>query len=319
MHRAIKVAAKVAGVLLLALVSLGALLTAQAFVARRRRPPGPASPEQVRTELFGEKLSGQPLELAMIGDSLAAGLGADDPEDSAGVLLARGLVAASGRPVQLRNAGVIGAESKDLAGQIARLTQRGVRLEVVVIIVGGNDIMHSQRIGAAVQHLATAVRALRHRGCEVVVATCPDMGTVRLFDQPLRFIAHLLSRLLATAQTIVVLRAGGRTVSLADTIGPSFMQDPDAMFSEDRLHPSSHGYAHAAEALLPSVCAAAGEWGGWKFDLPRRIYGRARPMRWLVWLAFWAVRHGGSEVSPVHRTGRRLVHVVWRPGVPRAQ
>ena len=84
------------------------------------------------------------------------------------------------------------------------------------------------------------------------------MGTVRPFFQPLRFFAHWLSRLLATTQTIVVLRNGGRAVSLADTVGPIFRQAPRLMFSTDSLHPSALGYARAAEVLLPSVCAAAG-------------------------------------------------------------
>lgn len=319
MRTALKVVVSMMGMLCFAVAPLGGLLVAQAFLARHRRPPGEGSPVQVRSWLIGGDNTGTPLELALMGDSLAAGLGADEPRETVGVLLARGLAAASERPVQLRNVAVVGSESKHLAEQVANLTSTNSQLEVVVIIVGGNDVLHLQSIGASVQHLATAVRELRSRGCEVVVGTCPDMGTVRLFAQPLRLLAHFLSRLLAAAQTIVVLRAGGRTVSLADTVGPIFTREPVTMFSSDRVHPSSLGYSRAAEALLPSVCAAAGIWGGWKLSLPHRIHWRERDIRWMAPLAFWAVRHAGAEASPVPGAQPPRVHVVWRPGNPRTQ
>lgn len=311
MRKTLRAVAAITGGMLLGVVGAGALMVLEATRARRRRPPEPAVPVQVRSWLVPGDAGGEPLELAIVGDSLAAGLGAEEPNESVGVLLAKGLAAASGRPVQLRNVAVVGAESKDLAGQIENLTNPHVHLEVVVIVIGGNDVLHLQSIGASVQYLDEAVRELRRRGCHVVVATCPDMGTVRLFAQPLRLVAHFLSRLLAMTQTIVVLRAGGRTVSLADTLGPSFLRHPSLVFSADQVHPSSRGYAVAAGVLLPSVCAAAGDWGGWKLSVPHRIYRRRRHIRWLVWLAFWAVHHAGSEVSRVPGHHGDLVQIAW--------
>lgn len=281
------------------LAGLAALMFLESVWARQRWIPEATPPTRVRLGVFGDESDGEPLELAILGDSLAAGTGAASLEDTVGVRLAKGLAAESGRPVRLRNAAMVGAESKDLASQIAHLTHPEAELEVVVIVVGGNEIIHLHRVGAAVQYLDSAVRYLRRRGCRVVVATCPDMGAVKLLSQPLRFIAHLLSRLLATAQTIVVLRAGGRTVSLADTLGPVFKQHPDDMFSSDHLHPSSRGYARAAEVILPSVCAAAGAWTGQEVRLPHRIYRRDPHIHRLAWLAFRAVRRAGSEVSTV--------------------
>ena len=317
MNPMLKVLAATGRAVVFAVSGVAALLILQAYLARWRRRPELVPHVQVRSGLFGDEATGKPLELAILGDSLAAGFGANDSDDTVGVLLAKGLVAASEQPVQLRNVAMVGAESKDLAAQIAHLEHPDVKLEVVVIIVGGNDVLRFQRIGASVQYLASAVRDLRRRGCHVVVATCPDMGTVRLFAQPLRLLAHLLSRLLATAQTIVVLRAGGRTVSLADTLGPSFKRQPADMFSADHIHPSSEGYARAAEVLLPSVCAAAGYWGGWKLSLPHRIYWREQRMPWLVWLAFWAARHAGAEVTTVQQHRGKLVHLEWpHKGLP---
>jgi hypothetical protein len=100
------------------------------------------------------------------------------------------------------------------------------------------------------------VRRLRERGTAVVVGTCPDLGTVEPIPQPLRYLARRWSRQLAAAQTVAVVEAGGRTVSLGDLLGPEFDARPREMFSADRFHPSAAGYAQAAAALLPSVCAA---------------------------------------------------------------
>lgn len=288
--------------------AVGLLTVVEGFWARQRLFPTQILDVSGRTGLFGDAYEGEPIELALLGDSLAVGVGAEDPDQTVGVLLANGVASASRRPVRLRNVAVIGSESKDLSAQIDALVDDGVHLQVVVILVGGNEVMHLQSIGTAVQHLSTAVRDLRQMGCHVVVATCPDMGTVRPFSQPLRFFAHWLSRVLATAQTIVVLRSGGRSVSLADTLGPLFRREPTLMFSTDHLHPSSHGYTRAAEVLLPSVCAAASLWTGEVVSVPHRVYRRDR-RRPLAWFAFRAARRAGTELNAAHHRGQRLVEV----------
>ena len=127
-------------------------------------------------------------------------------------------------------------------------------------MIGANDVTSRTRPSEAVEHLGRAVRRLRADGAEVVVCTCPDLGTVEPIAQPLRLVARVWSRQLAAAQTIAVVEAGGRTVSLGDVLGPEFAARPKEMFSADRFHPSAAGYAAAAAVTLPSVCAAVGLW-----------------------------------------------------------
>ena len=62
------------------------------------------------------------------------------------------------------------------------------------------------RARLAVRYLVDAVRTLRDAGCEVVVGTCPDLGTIRPIQPPLRWLARRWSRQLAAAQTV----GGGR-------------------------------------------------------------------------------------------------------------
>ena len=88
------------------------------------------------------------------------------------------------------------------------------------------------------------------------MATCPDLGTVKPVPQPLRAVMRRASRKLAHAQAQATWAEGGRVVSLGSRLGPEFDDRPDVMFAEDRFHPSTEGYAAAAQALLPEVIAA---------------------------------------------------------------
>ncbi|NYI68881.1 SGNH/GDSL hydrolase family protein [Spelaeicoccus albus] len=306
-NKLLKAGGALGGAVVGAVTAVGIVTVLEGFWARERLHPAAPITTKAPSGTFGDDLPGDPVKLAMFGDSLAVGVGADGPDGSVAVMLARGLSKESGRPVHLYNQAVIGCESRGLPAQVSALGALGVKPDVAVIVVGGNDLMHLQRTGPAVQFLSEAVRTLRMLGCEVVVATCPDMGTIRPFIQPLRIFAHWLSRLLAAAQTIVVLRAGGRTVSLADTLGPIFRRDPSAMFSADGLHPSSQGYARAAEVILPSLCAASGVWTHKRAFVPHRVYNEERG-QFLAWLAFRASRHAGTEVSAEeHKHGVRIV------------
>jgi lysophospholipase L1-like esterase len=243
------------------IVSAGwGLLLGQAKLARRVVGPPSATPpvgDGVYTSSRGYD-GAPPLTIGVIGDSSAAGLGVQETWQTPGALLATGLAEAAGRPVRLVTAALVGARSANLAGQIERI--RPHQPDVVVVMIGVNDVTSRTRPGEAVEHLGRAVRRLRAGGAEVVVCTCPDLGTVEPILQPLRLLARVWSRQMAAAQTIAVVEAGGRTVSLGDLLGPEFAARPTELFSPDRFHPSAMGYARAVAVTLPSVCAALGLW-----------------------------------------------------------
>ncbi|KJS58824.1 SGNH/GDSL hydrolase family protein [Streptomyces rubellomurinus] len=199
----------------------------------------------------------RPLVLAVLGDSTGAGLGVLRSRETPGALLAAGLASVAERPVRLVNAARSGGRSADLSGQLEQALRQ--HPDIAVIMVGANDVTRHSPAQLAVRQLGEAVAALRANGCEVVVGTCPDLGTIKPVRPPLRWVARRLSRQLAAAQTIAVVEAGGRTVSLGSLLGPEFAARPE-MFAADRYHPSAQGYATAAMAVLPSVCAALGLW-----------------------------------------------------------
>ncbi len=235
--------------------SLYGLLNAQAKLARRKignvkdKPPDPNG-------VYGVQLGGEPLRLAVLGDSAAAGYGARVPEDTFGAFLATGLADLAQRPVILTCVAAVGAQTSALATQIPRALPE--LPEVAVIIVGANDVTHRVSPADSLLALTDAIQTLRATGSEVVVGTCPDLGTVRPIAPPLRQVARRWSRRLAAAQLIAVVEAGGRAVSLATILGAEFASSGSEMFGPDKFHPSPYGYRACAAAMLPTVAAAVG-------------------------------------------------------------
>jgi len=246
----------------LALLGLGfvvgsrRLLRSQAARAREiiGKPLGESAIDADRT---WRKRYGDPVDLLLLGDSIAAGLGAERAKETLGGRLARQLAKRTQRAVRLRTAAVVGAETSMLAGQLDALPA-SYAADVAVIVVGGNDVTHRVPVSDSVRDLEAAIRRLRERGTAVVVGTCPDLGALRPVPQPLRALGSRASRQLANAQRAGALRAGAHVVSLAHVVGPFFITNPDEMFSLDRFHPSPLGYKRTARAMLPSVLAALG-------------------------------------------------------------
>ena len=276
------------------------LLLGQAKLARRVVGPPSATPP-VGDGMYGNG-GGRPLTIGVLGDSSAGGLGVQETWQTPGVLLATGLAEAARRPVQLVTAARVGARSINLLEQIEKV--RPHHPDVVMIMIGANDVTSRTRPSEAVQHLGRAVRRLRAEGAEVVVCTCPDLGTVEPILQPLRLVARVWSRQLAAAQTIAVVEAGGRTVSLGDVLGPEFAARPKELFSADRFHPSAAGYAAAVAVTLPSVCAAVGLWPEETDAVTdRRLFSLADASP-VATAAARAAGRAGSEVSGGDVRGR---------------
>jgi lysophospholipase L1-like esterase len=276
-----------------------AFLKGQAMLARRRVGTPTTEPFSVSGWYGPSHRGGDPLRLVVLGDSAAAGLGADTPADTPAVVVATGLAAVSGRPVSLVSLAVVGAQTSGLYPQVERALD--LAPDVAVIVVGANDVTHAVPPRTSVRHLGQVVRQLVDGGCAVVVGCCPDLGTVEPLPEPLRTIGRRWSRMLAAAQAIATVEAGGRAVSLADLLGPEFAARPGEYFSADRFHPSSLGYRHLGAVLLPSVCAALG-FGPDPDAAP--VAARGEHVAPIAEVAAEAAEHGGAEVVATTVGGR---------------
>jgi lysophospholipase L1-like esterase len=198
-------------------------------------------------------LTATTLRLAVLGDSIAYGVGAAQPADALGPRLTRDL-AAAGLRAQARTFAVPGARSSDLRrqAQAAVLWQP----DVALIVIGANDLTHLVPPDQAAGELGEVVRQLRAADIEVVVAPAPDLSVIPHVPPGMRSLVQAGSILLRRAQERETLAAGGRIADMDGSTSAAFAADP-ALFSRDRFHPSSAGYAMIAKALAPAVRAAA--------------------------------------------------------------
>ncbi len=193
------------------------------------------------------------LTFAVLGDSIAYGQGASRPADTVGARLAADL-ATSGTPTDVHVFAVPGADSRGLAGQVRRAT--ACEPDLALIIIGANDLTHFVPAPQAAALLGDAVRALRAAGAEVVVAPAPDLSVVPWVPEHVRMVVRAGCQMLQQAQIQAARAAGARVADVGGSSSAGFAADP-ALFSPDRFHPSSAGYALIAGALAPTVRAAA--------------------------------------------------------------
>lgn len=267
------------------------VLRAEATVARRaigtadNRVPD-------ATGWYGRGRPGPAIKIVLLGDSSAAGYGVDRIEQTPGAWLGSGVAERADRRVHLREFAKVGAQSSALGGQVDHALP--LEPDVAVILIGANDVTHTVLPSASVRHLSEAVRRLQEAGVAVVVGTCPDLGTISPLPPPLRQVARVWSRRLAAAQTIAVVEAGGRTVSLSTILGPEFAAAPAVLFGPDRFHPSAAGYESLARLLVPSVLSALGL-GEAEEDTPR--VGRGEAVLPIGYAAVKASHNPGTEID----------------------
>ncbi len=191
--------------------------------------------------------------LAVLGDSIAWGQGAARERERLAPRLADGL-ALHGWEVETAVFAVPGARSRGLAAQVdVALRWQPV---LAVVVIGANDLTHLEPIAPAVQSLADAVRRLRDADTEVVVAPAPDLSSVPHVPMFLRDVVRAAGESLRQQQAAAVLNEGGHVADADQRASRAFASDA-SLFSADRFHPSSAGYAVIADALLPALLAAA--------------------------------------------------------------
>jgi lysophospholipase L1-like esterase len=195
------------------------------------------------------------VKFAVLGDSIAYGQGASTLSDTAGSRLAAELTE-SGIPTTLHVFAVPGSRSDALAAQVIRARAWGAQL--ALIIIGANDLTHFVPPHVAATQLGDAVRELRRADVQVVVAPAPDLSVLPWIPAQVRVFVQAGSAALRQAQARAALSEGARVATIEGSLATGFAADP-TLFSADRFHPSSDGYAVIAAALSPAIRAAAAD------------------------------------------------------------
>lgn len=233
---------------LVALVLVCALVIGVEIWLALTREYLPTDPPMALGGTFGEP-SGETVRFVVLGDSTAAGLGADDPSGAYATVLAERLARERNVQVELTALGVSGARVVDvLHEQVPKVA--AAKPDLVFVGIGANDVTHVTPLSDIERDMTIAIRRLKETGARVVVAGAPDMRATA-WHQPLRWLAGLRGEQVADTIERVGHEQGVGVVELADETGHYFEADPEPHFSSDDFHPSSLGYRRWADAIYP--------------------------------------------------------------------
>lgn len=229
------------------------LIAAEIVVARGREYLVDVTYRVDRT-VGADRGTAEPLELRVLGDSTAAGVGAATADGALPVLIAERVARRLGRPVHVVGLGVSGARTADVRER--QLPRIGDGADAIVIVVGSNDVIHATPPRRLREQTRALVADARATGVPVVFGGVPRFAGVTAFAQPLRALADGYAAVQRDVQQAVVAQEPGVTfVDIAALASPRFAGRPEA-FSRDAFHPSAVGYGFWADALAPAVVAA---------------------------------------------------------------
>jgi len=196
--------------------------------------PPPDIPRGVTT--YGE---GDPLNYVVMGDSTAVGQGGDY---TTGIATSTARHLATAKQVMMTNVAVSGARAKDVfEKQLSDAIK--AKPDVVLIIVGSNDITHITKTSSIKQSITKTVTQLIGSNCEVkiILTGSAEMGAVPRLPQPLRFVAGQRVKVVNSIFKEIVNTNQLTFSPIAEKTGETFKKD-HSLFAKDNFHPNSKGY-----------------------------------------------------------------------------
>ena len=191
----------------------------------------------------------RPLRLLVLGDSTAAGVGADTQDEALPGNLARELATLTHRGVEWRAIGENGATSRDL---IERFLDEAVdsRWDVVFVSIGANDALGLRSRSAFRRDIRHLLTALRDVSPVVLVSSLPAFFRFELLPNPMRFNLYLHSQNLEDAAREVVATVQGVHMS------PPPPPYTEGFFATDLFHPSASGYRDWARFAIDDAVSS---------------------------------------------------------------
>jgi lysophospholipase L1-like esterase len=192
------------------------------------------------------------IRVTWLGDSLAAGIGADHVDDTPAVLVARMLQ----RPVDLRILAVPGARSADVVEhQLPALDDA----DLVVVCVGSNDVASRTPRRDFVRSLDQILDATAPR--PTVVLSLPDISMADRIGQPLRWLAGLRARHFEKARARATDR-NPHAVSVDIATRPHGLARKAGrdLLCADRFHPGPQVYRIWADRIVEQAQVLLAAW-----------------------------------------------------------
>ena len=210
---------------------LAPVLLGQGLLVLRRTPtlPEAAGPRH------GSAGAGEPLQVVVLGESTAAGVGVDRMADALAAQFARELAGRTERQVRWTVSARTGATARYTRHALLPAAVRE-RSDVSLVVLGVNDTFRMTGRTTWRRTVEAIVTELRASGGRVLLAGVPDLGTFTGLPQPLRTVLGRQSRML-----------DGELRALADGTAVQHAPMPplDALpapFARDDFHPNADAY-----------------------------------------------------------------------------
>jgi lysophospholipase L1-like esterase len=193
--------------------------------------------------------SGPPMRIAVLGESTAAGCGADTHHDGFAGNLAREFATRTGRTVTWQVVGQHGATARRIRYRL--LPRLGTGFDVAVLLAGVNDVLSRRTPAQWGDDLAGIVDDLASRAGRVAVTGTPPFDAFPALPTTLgRYLAKRADGFNDVSRRVC---AGHPRATWIDSTG-TLPMGPD-FFARDRFHPSSFGYGSWAKAVAATLTA----------------------------------------------------------------
>ena len=195
-------------------------------------------------EAFEVHPSRPSMRVLVVGDSLAAGVGAADPADSLAGRIAHMLPGA-----EVVNEGVSGARINEVKDALRNAPEGSY--DFIFITAGANNILHLASLDEAQTQMDALLKEAKTRGRYVVLLTCGNMGLAPIFPPGVSaFYSHRASEALQRFAMV----ADQNDVAFIDLYyeedNDPFAKDEERYYAADKFHPSGAGYGIWYEQIV---------------------------------------------------------------------
>jgi lysophospholipase L1-like esterase len=195
-----------------------------------------------------------PLAMAVLGDSLACGLGATAPELGLAHRLHARLRAQRPSSTIFSLAVPHSTMGDVLYHQVPKL--RTLRPDLVLVIAGANDLRYTRDVLVIVRRFRNLLQAIHHAApdAQAIAGGMPDVtrtiAVPRLLKAPVQ---RLCDRINERMRSIVLARGDGFIDLFAFTSTP--LCSGAEYLCDDGFHPNDFGYAEIAERAYPAIAS----------------------------------------------------------------
>lgn len=215
--------------------------------SRRLRDTIPRLPDAAQP-WTGSVAGPRPVRLLVLGDSTAAGVGADSQTEALCGNLARSIRDRFGRGSSWRAVGRNGATARDIISDYL-VEATGAVSDVIFLTIGANDALGLRSRGSFRRDVVRIVDAVRqvNRHALVLVSLMPRFDRFAALPQPVKWNLALHAASLDDAA-----RAGVAGMPGVFAIPKPVPYTPE-FWASDRFHPSAEGYRQWVDFALDAV------------------------------------------------------------------